>query len=213
MREIKKAFFEIVDTKNERIPWLIKEFVVPLCPFMSDIATELAKLHTLTGADYSRQVERIAQMGVFHPLEGEIDILIAGGEQHADFGNLLNAARKAVTHGYKVYILPNPKGIRTADFIFEYKRIYVVYDLKTVQGKGSAGTRLLESIGQSNRILLHMATNYNARLLASDIRMYFEANDKALEVLIFKGKKKLSVTRRFTMNPMFNRLFRKVYEK
>ena len=39
---------------------------------MSDIAAELAKLHVLKGADYSRQVERIAYMGDFHPVENEL---------------------------------------------------------------------------------------------------------------------------------------------
>ncbi|MBR7021984.1 MAG: hypothetical protein IKI09_00745 [Bacteroidales bacterium] len=41
---------------------------------MSDIATELAKLHTLSGAAYSKQVERIARTGLFHPVEGEQNI-------------------------------------------------------------------------------------------------------------------------------------------
>ena len=180
---------------------------------MSDIASELAKLHTLTGADFSRQVERIALRGEFHLLDGEDKIYIVGGEKDRDFENLVSAAHKAVEHGYRVFILPNPKGIRTADFILEYRHIYILYDLKTIQGKSSVGTRLLESIGQSNRILLHMATDYNARLLASDIKSYFESNADAIEVMIFKGKKKLSVTKRFAMNPMFNRLFRRMYEK
>ncbi len=42
-----------------------------------------------------------------------------GGTKDDDYGNLLNAARKAVEHGYRVFIQPNPKGIRTADFIFD----------------------------------------------------------------------------------------------
>ena len=33
---------------------------------INDIAVELAKLHELTGADFSRQVELIAKMRVFH---------------------------------------------------------------------------------------------------------------------------------------------------
>lgn len=176
------------------------------------IAAELARLHELSGAEFSRQVERIALRGEFHQLNDEAGIFVTGGYGD-DYANLLAAARKAVEHGYRVFILPNPKGIRTADFIFDYRGIYMMYDLKTIYGSSSAGTRLLDSIGQSNRILLHMATNYNARLLASDIKSYFEANPYALEVLIFKGKKKLSVTRRFVSNPMFNRLFRRMYEK
>lgn len=73
---------------------------------MSDIAAELAKLHNLKGADYSRQVEHIARMGDFHPVEGEFGIYSVGGESGDDYNNLLNAARKAVSQGYKVYILP-----------------------------------------------------------------------------------------------------------
>ena len=87
----------------------------------NDIASELAKLHTLAGADFSRQVERIALMGVFHPLEGETDIYTVGVGKSDDFDNLIVAARKAVEFGYRVYLLPNPREIRTADFIFEKK--------------------------------------------------------------------------------------------
>ena len=111
---------------------------------MSDIAAELAKLHTLKGADYSRQVERIARMGNFHPVEGESAIYSTGSEGESDYSNLLNAARKAVAHGYKVYILPNPSGIRTPDFIFERKGTYRPYDLKTISGKASVSNRLEE---------------------------------------------------------------------
>ena len=156
---------------------------------MSDIASELAKLHHLTGADFSRQVERIALHGEFHLLKDEANIYACGGEQDADYANLLNAARKAVTHGYTVYILPNPKGIRTADFIFERKGTYRLYDLKTITGKSSVLNRLVESIGQSNRILLNISTDYNPSALARSIKRYFEKNGAALEVLIFKGKK------------------------
>ncbi|MBO7083222.1 MAG: hypothetical protein J6W30_05195 [Bacteroidales bacterium] len=44
---------------------------------MNDIAAELGKLHSLKGADYSRQVELIALMGDFHPVEGETGIFSA----------------------------------------------------------------------------------------------------------------------------------------
>ena len=44
-------------------------------------------------------------------MENEECIFSTGGERSEDFPNLLEAARKAVGLGYKVYILPNPKGI------------------------------------------------------------------------------------------------------
>ncbi len=120
---------------------------------MSDIAAELAKLHILKGAEYSQQVERIARMGVFHPVEGESGIYSVGGESSDDYGNLLNAARKAVAHGYKVYILPNPYKIRTPDFIFEKKGTFRPYELKTISGKSSVSHRLEVSYGQSVSIV------------------------------------------------------------
>jgi hypothetical protein len=46
---------------------------------MNNITDELAKLHELTGAEFSRQVERIALRNEFYPIEGETDIYITGG--------------------------------------------------------------------------------------------------------------------------------------
>ncbi|MBR6319561.1 MAG: hypothetical protein IKR50_03890 [Prevotella sp.] len=58
-----------------------------------------------------------------------------------------------------------------------------------------------------------MATDYNSRLLASDIKIYFETNQDAVEVLIFKGNKVLTIKRGMATNPDFNRIFRRLYEK
>jgi len=176
-------------------------------------AIELQELNYLKGAQFVNQLKLIVSEGEFHPVKGENNIFSAISEQSDDFDNLINAARKAVEHGYRVYILPNPRSCRTADFIFEKKGILGLYDLKTVYGKGSVRTQLLDSIGQTNRVLLNMQTDYNARLLAADIKTYFETNQNALEVLIFKGKRVLPVNRIQVQSPDFNRVFRKRYEK
>ena len=177
------------------------------------MADELQELHYLKGAQFINQLKQIIYYGEFHPVENETNIFSAISEQSDDFDNLINAARKAVDHGYRVFILPHPRSCRTADFIFEKKGILGLYDLKTVHGKGSVGTRLFDSIGQTNRVLLNIRTDYNARLLSSEIKSYFEANEQAVEVLIFKGKKSISVSRWQVAAPRFNRFFRKKYEK
>ena len=177
------------------------------------ITEELSKLRILRGADFIKQLKVIVSRKEFHPLSNDPNILTVGGEHDDDYQKLLDAARKAVNFGYKVYILPNPHDFRTADFIFERKGNFTMYDLKTVFGKGSVETQLVDSFGQTNRVLLNMATDYNARLLASDIKMYFESNRYAVEVLIFKGNKMITVKRGLVVNPEFNRIFRKMYEK
>ena len=178
-----------------------------------DIALELARLHILQGADFVRQLKMLAQYNIFKVVENERDIYAAEGSHREDFPMLIDAARKAVVHGNKVYILPNPNKVRTADFIFERKGIYKMYDLKTIQGHNSAFNRLVESIGQVNHVLLNITSDYDTRKLASDIRAYFEINIDAVEVLIFKGKKQIIVDRDLTLSPQYHRLFRKRYEK
>ena len=178
-----------------------------------DLDVLLADLHHAKGAFFVELLKEIISYGEFRPVENENNIFFTGGERDKDYPNLLNAARKAVAQGYRVFILPNPKGIRTADFIFERKGVIGLYDLKTIQGKASVSNRLNESIGQTNRVLLNMTTDYNARLLASDIKSFFEKSRDAIEVLVFKGNKTISIKRGLVQNTAFNRLFRKLYEK
>ena len=178
-----------------------------------DIAIELARLHILHGADFVRQLKLLASFSDFHLVKGEKSIYAMGGEQGEDYEAQMNAARKLVLLGYRVFILPNPHGIRTADFIVECKGVYKMYDLKTVQGKTSVLNRLLESIGQTSHVLLNVCSDYNARLLATQIKTYFEVNDDAIEVLVMKGRKTFSVTRRLVTNSRYLWLFRDKYEK
>lgn len=178
---------------------------------MNDIALELAKLHNLSGADFIHQLRLIVSFREFQLIEGETDIYSAISAESEDYQFLLNAARKAVSHGYRVYILPNPKGIRTADFIFERKGVHKMFDLKTISGKSVVGSRLIDSIGQANRVLLNMTNDYSPSALARNIKMYFESSNETLEVLIFKGKKMLSVTRDLTLSPEYYNIFMKRY--
>lgn len=179
----------------------------------NDIALELARLHVLRGIDFTRQLKLITQRKEFQLVKDETDIFTAISETDEDYPALLNAARRAVEQGFRVYILPNPKGIRTADFIFQRKGVYRMYDLKTVQGKSSILNRLIESIGQTNHVLLNMATDYNARLLALQIQKYFEWNPNAGQVLVFKKNKMLTVTRQTLDDKNFIVQFTKLYNK
>ena len=178
-----------------------------------DIAEELADLHDAKGANFVRLLKQIASHGEFRPVENETNIFYTGGERGEDFPYLLDAARKAVGLGYKVYVLPNPKGIRTADFIFERKGVYKMFDLKTITGRSSVDNRLMESIGQTNRVLLQLTVDYNPGSLARSIKRYLEYNVNACEVLVFKGKKQISITRRSLDDKHFFQTFIRRYSK
>ena len=177
------------------------------------ITAELAKLKFLRGSDFVGQLKLIAGRKEFHPLLSDPCIFTVGGEQDADFPSLLLVARKVVEHGYNVYLLPNPHDFRTADFILERRGVFKLFDLKNISGKTIVGSRLIESIGQANRVLLNMPAGYNTRLLAADIKSYFEVNEDALEVMVIKGKKLISIDRFEAFHPSYYRIFKKRYEK
>ena len=86
-------------------------------------------------------------------------------------------------------------------------------ELKSLSGRNIVDTQLLSSVGQSNRALLNLTSDYNPSLLARGIKRYFERNDSALEVLVFKGRKSLSVTRDLTLSSDFYRIFMRRYVK
>ena len=149
----------------------------------------------------------------FNLVKNENNIFNTGGESSEDYDNLLKTARKAEEHGYRVFILPNPKGIRTADYIFERKGVFKMFDLKTISGKNSVGNRLKESIGQTNCVLLNIVCDYNVRSLTLEIKRYFESNANAFEVLIFTGRKEISIKRNIATSRGFLKMMMKSFRK
>jgi len=88
-----------------------------------------------------------------------------------------------------------------------------MFDLKTIMGKTSLGNRLLESIGQTYHVLINVCTKYNPRLMAIQIRNYFQINPEAIEVIVYRGNKEIVITRRFADNPLFLIQFQRKYMK
>lgn len=176
-----------------------------------DITTTFKKLSTLSGADYIKSLKNITEMKIFKPASKNIYSAVGKGDK--DYKNLIAGAKKAANAGYKVYILPNPKDIKSADYIFDRNGVVKMYDLKTITGQASIGNRLNDSIGQSNRVFLNLATSYKANPMAIEIKNYFESNKEALEVLVSVGKKLISVERNFTQKKDYYKQFRKMVEK
>ena len=182
-------------------------------PLSRNIDFILSDLQTARGAAFVTLLKEITKHPAYSALKSDPNIYTTGGESGEDYDNLLNAARKAVEHGYRVFILLNPKGFRTADFVFERKGVYKMFDLKTIIGKNSVDNRLRESMGQTNRVILNISVDYNSSVLARSIKRYFEHNSDALEVIVLKGRKLLSVTRDLMLSSDFYRIFMKRYQK
>ena len=68
----------------------------------SDIRQELLELQVLQGIDFVRQLKLIVSRKEFRPLDTNPEIFLVGGKDDADYPRLLDAARKAAEHGYRV---------------------------------------------------------------------------------------------------------------
>ncbi len=177
-----------------------------------DITSKLTNLQGLNGSAYNIALEEICKLKCFKSYPNEQNIYWVGSIGDFDLENLLIAAKKAVSFGYTVYILPNPKNVRTPDFIFEKKGLYRDYDLKTINGKNSVGNSLRDSIGQTRHVLLNVNIDYKARKLAKEIKSYFDNYEKASEIMIFKHKKKLSITRNIAASKCFMYEFMRIWK-
>ena len=179
----------------------------------NDIAQMLALLHELQGNSFVRQLKLITERHEFSPLSSDPQIYTVGGDSGDDYLSLLDAARKAVLHGYNVFILPNPKSFRTADFIFERKGVYKLFDLKTIIGRNSVGNRLKESVGQTNSVLLNLKCTYGIRNITEEIRHHFELSPSAVEVLIFSGSREISIKRNVATSKGFLKMMMNSFRK
>ena len=159
-----------------------------------DIKEEIKKLQKLKGKEYWEQLESIARRKEFKNIDN--GIYSAASDKDPDYKNLLNAARMCVKSGYNAYIMPNPKGLKTADIILEKKGVYRLYDIKTISGKSSVSSRLYESREQANNAILNITSRYNARRLSDEIKEYYYSNKEFNELIIcYKGTIRLTLNR------------------
>ena len=171
----------------------------------------IANLRNLKGAAFWQQLAVIASRPEFKQVEESTYSVI--GPETPDYDRQLDAARKAVLFGYTVYLLPNPKAVKSADFIFQRKGVYKLFELKTITGQNSVGNRIMDALDQSNRLLLNMCTKYNPRKLGQEIIKCFKSHDECREVLIFHNKRAFSITRQTALQKGFGARFCRLYGK
>lgn len=161
------------------------------------IAADMARLQDLDGKAFGDQLKAIIQnnLKAFNPVKKHKGVYSAISDRSDDYNKLVDAAKKVVADGYKAYILPNPKGFRSADVILARKDIYKLYEVKTIEGGDSLSNRLRDSIGQSRRVLLNFTSAYDSSDMEREIRHFFNHNGSPQEILIYYKNKSLILTR------------------
>jgi len=154
----------------------------------------ISMLKESKGVDYTKLLREIIDSNEFKPVEGHPGIYAMPSNERK---TLLVSAQRAVSFGNTVYILPNPKGITSMDFIFAKNSSIRGYENKNISGLNSVSNRLADSSRQSRRVLLVMNVDYNPRILIQDIKNHFETRKNMVEVLIYKGRKQITIERKY----------------
>ena len=154
------------------------------------------------------ELKRFAKNGcrLFAMCQSETDL-----PSSDEFPGNLSLARKLMSNGYDVYMLGNPNGIRSADFIVTKKGLIYYLEGKTMNGKGSLDELLEKATSQSNNIIVDIIGTDNAAYIAKEIRNTFERHKLLKEISVFKGNRLIKTTRRHISSSNFEREFIKIW--
>ncbi len=119
----------------------------------------------------------------------------------------LAAARKAALKGYDIFLLPNPHGGSSADSILRKEKKYYLYEIKTINGVGSLESRLNKSATQSTNVILDVADIYESRIIAEELKRFYETHSHIKDIILFRGKREIHITRSDIQSERFIRNF------
>lgn len=128
-----------------------------------------------------------------------------------EFPGNLSLARKLMANGYDVYMLGNPNGIRSADFIATKKNMVYYLEGKTMNGKGSLNELLAKAASQAENIVVDIIGSEDAAYIAREIKSVFEHYIQLRSVGVFKGSRLIITTRRHLASSRFEREFIKLW--
>lgn len=128
-----------------------------------------------------------------------------------EFPGNLSLARKLMANGYDVYMLGNPNGIRSADFIATKKNMVYYLEGKTMNGKGSLDELLDKAASQADNIIVDVIGTEDASYIAREIKCVFENHIQLRSIGVFKGSRLILTTRRHLESSRFEREFIKIW--
>ena len=161
------------------------------------------KLKNLTNLNLSNRkraeiLKDIVSNEGFKKLETGISKFATIEKTDIEFRNNIFGARALVKNGYNVFMLPNPKDFKSADFVLQKGNRFFYSEMKTIHG-GSPETvvkQLNKAKAQSDRIILNVVGNISPRNLADGIQTFYENNPQVREIKVLKGGKEINVNAR-----------------
>lgn len=150
---------------------------------------------------------------IFATVELPDKITTENTKNNKELMNNIAMAKKMANNGYDVYLLSNPHGVKSADFILSKNgKVYYV-EGKLSTGKNSLGHNLNKGGSQAQRILIDLTGTDDTNYITARLFEGFQNNPSLKEVLLLKGGRLISITAIDARNKDFSTKFKKVWEK
>lgn len=125
----------------------------------------------------------------------------------------IHLASKIANTGYDVYLVPNIGGSVSADYIIKNKNKYLYAEGKITNGKRGVENAIYNGANQSICIIIDVQGNINVKELSTQIKNGFNTNTNLQEVWLYKGGRRIVLTRQIVKAKSFEVDFRKVWIK
>lgn len=125
----------------------------------------------------------------------------------------LALARKLIKHGHDVFLMPNPHGIASADYILCKNGKLIYAEGKRMDGENSLDHLLEKGTTQSSTIVVDIVGNQNTNYVYSNVKTAFERNGNLSELILFKGSRNIVVRRQNVMAKNFEAYFQRIWSK
>ena len=123
----------------------------------------------------------------------------------------LALAKKFVAKGYDVYMLPNPKNTRSADYILRKDNKLYYTEGKFLTGKNSLDHKFYKE--QAERISIDVMSSISANYVSSIVKTSFEQYGNLKEVILFKGSRMITIHRKAVTSKSFEKAMLKEWNK
>lgn len=182
---------------------------------LKGMSADVSELSELTGKEFTDKLKYIIDTYKkdFRILDDEKDIFPAVNEKDIDYVPLMNVARKLRDKGYRVFIMPPLRGIKSADYILIRDNSSSLWELKSIHKNGSISSRLKASESQAKKVILNVSGQVSSNAVSHALKKHFDKNPDAIEALVYKGKKSIVVSRQWANKNSFYKEFNSQYNK
>ena len=144
---------------------------------------------------------------IFSLYTNQYDEILKTGE----IPNNLQIAQKFVNNGYDVFLLSNPKGTKSADFIIRKRNCLYYVEGKTSSGGSSLVHRFEKGAEQADRIVINLTGARRGKSFLSEIKSAFEANENLQVIYIFKASRLIFIKRNEALSKSFLQTLSKIW--